>query len=364
MLRCEWTVPAARQLALAQDHYRAIDPATATLLARLVLQAVQRLALRPDLGRDGRIAGTQEWTITGSPYVLVYRVRGPVLQLLHVRHRAQGWVPAAAARRERIEPWIAALVSALLHLLMLLVLLFASTPTVAPPQDDAGGSRMKVDFTGESDAPEQPTPSTPPPQPQASATSPVQSTLVDQSDDPVPPQGDTAATGAATPQPVPVQRPRVPRPQTPSPRPPSSAQRRPQTWTGRPPGMLEEETADANNGMTRSTGTGSGYHSNPRPGQPSMEMDGFQVYYDVRSETQLRAWKEQGMTEVAIILPGTQRRMVCPLEIALRRGSGQCRMLEPDSPELKSIGDAREVINMMEVYKLGEPVWRGPGPYR
>ena len=37
---------------------------------------------------------------------------------------------------------------------------------------------------------------------------------------------------------------------------------------------------------------------------------------------------------------------------------------EPDDPELKNIGDAREVINMQQVYRRGEAVWRGPGPYR
>ena len=70
------------------------------------------------------------------------------------------------------------------------------------------------------------------------------------------------------------------------------------------------------------------------------------------------------MKEIAIPLPGTQYRMVCALEIALRRGSGKCRLLEPSSPQMQAIGDGREVINMIQVYRRGEVVWRGPGPYR
>jgi hypothetical protein len=54
--------------------------------------------------------------------------------------------------------------------------------------------------------------------------------------------------------------------------------------------------------------------------------------------------------------------MVCPLEVALRRGSSECRMVDPDSPQLKVIGDARDVINIQRVYHLGEMVWSGPGP--
>jgi hypothetical protein len=35
-----------------------------------------------------------------------------------------------------------------------------------------------------------------------------------------------------------------------------------------------------------------------------------------------------------------------------------------DAPELAAIGDVRDVVLMMRVYRLGEVVWRGPGPYR
>ncbi len=128
--------------------------------------------------------------------------------------------------------------------------------------------------------------------------------------------------------------------------------------------MLDEPADGAEDGMANTPTISQGRRNDRNNAQPSLDIGGFQVYYDVRSETQLRAWKEQGMQEIAIILPGTQQRMICPLDVALKRGSSKCRLLPPDSPELKSIGDAREVINMMEVYRQGEPVWRGPGPYR
>ena len=87
------------------------------------------------------------------------------------------------------------------------------------------------------------------------------------------------------------------------------------------------------------------------------------MYYDLVSETRLRAWRDQGMTEVFLPLPGSRRLMVCPLEIALNRDSGECRLVEPDAPEMAAIGDARDVVLMMRVYRMGEVVWRGPGPY-
>ena len=90
----------------------------------------------------------------------------------------------------------------------------------------------------------------------------------------------------------------------------------------------------------------------------------FVVGLQRRSERRLREWQAQGMTELFIPLPGTRNLMVCPLETALRRESGACRQLEPDSPELEAIGDAREVISVHQIYRQGEIVWRGPGAYR
>ena len=95
-----------------------------------------------------------------------------------------------------------------------------------------------------------------------------------------------------------------------------------------------------------------------------METGGFQIVYDLLAEERLRTWMEQGMEELSIPLPGTRQRMVCPAEVALRRGASKCRLVEPDSPELEGVGDARQVIVVMYVYRRGELVWRGPGPYR
>lgn len=128
--------------------------------------------------------------------------------------------------------------------------------------------------------------------------------------------------------------------------------------------MLEEDLAPENAGLTRSPAIERGRRNDPVIAEPSLEVGGYQVYYDLLSETRLRAWRDQGMTELFLPLPGTRQYMICPLETALRRESGACRLLDPDSPELETIGDAREVINMQQVYRQGELVWRGPGPYR
>lgn len=261
----------------------------------------------------------------------------------------------------RTEPWIdrwqhriAVLSSTLLHLLFLLLALLSSPVTVTPPQGTAAGSRMVVDFIGAT--PPQPAQVRPPskappskPAAKSPAASRLQSTPVTRADDPVPPDAPDETAQAEA--------------QAPAAAPPPAPARRPHIW-GQPPGMLPEDLAPENAGMARSPSIDRGRRNDASVAEPSLEVGGYQVYYDLRSETRLRAWRDQGMTELFLPLPGTRRYMVCPLETALRRESGPCRLLEPDSPELANIGDAREVINMQQVYRQGELVWRGPGPYK
>ncbi|MCD9032185.1 type II toxin-antitoxin system RelE/ParE family toxin [Luteimonas sp. Y-2-2-4F] len=273
---------------------------------------------------------------------------------------------------ERLQPWIAALLSALWHLLFLLLLMSSPEVVVTAPQGAAAGSRMVVDFVGvappqpahASPAPPRPRQPAPRPEPDAAEPAPaesrLQTTRVVRADEPVPEPLPRPSPPAPAPPEVPDAAPQA---QAPAASAPPTTQRRAHVW-GQPPGMLPQETAPANAGMARSPAVDRGRGRDVSSSGPSLEVGGYQVLYDQRSEARLRAWKDQGMTELFLPLPGTRQYMVCPLETALRRESGPCRLLDPDDPEMAAIGDAREVINMQRVYRRGEVVWRGPGPYR
>jgi len=43
------------------------------------------------MGRPGRIGGTREFVVTGTPYIVAYRVRQPDLEMITVFHGAQHW---------------------------------------------------------------------------------------------------------------------------------------------------------------------------------------------------------------------------------------------------------------------------------
>lgn len=266
-------------------------------------------------------------------------------------------------RFDRWQPWIAGLLTAVVHLCLLLAVLLVPPLELDRPrgEDAAGGSVIQVEFIGEG-------PETPAPEPE-DAPSPAS--------DPAPPPAAASrlqATPAPTRQPLPLDAHVATAPAVVPPRPgrgegtPSAAarpsSRRPgHTW-GQPPGMAPRDHAPVNAGPAPVPTVGRGQRQASPSDEPGLEAGGYQVVYEPSAEARLREWREQGMTELFIPLPGTRRLMVCPLETVLRRESGPCRQLDPDDPELAAIGDAREVIAVRQVYREGRLVWRGPGAYR
>jgi addiction module RelE/StbE family toxin len=86
-----WSPRAIRHLAdlrayIARDH-----PDAATGIALTLLAAVERLAELPSVGRPGRIAGTRELVVPGTPYVIPYRLRGDRLEIIAVFRGRQRW---------------------------------------------------------------------------------------------------------------------------------------------------------------------------------------------------------------------------------------------------------------------------------
>jgi toxin ParE1/3/4 len=86
-----WSGGALADLEAIQDHLLGHDPAAAARLVEVLRKAGQSLAEMPHRGRPGRWPGTRELVIPGTPYLIPYRVRGEVVQILRVFHGARAW---------------------------------------------------------------------------------------------------------------------------------------------------------------------------------------------------------------------------------------------------------------------------------
>jgi toxin ParE1/3/4 len=67
------------------------NPAAGARIRAAIRNAVEQLADHPHLGQPGRVEGTRELVIAGTPFIVVYRVLGNRLRILSVIHGARRW---------------------------------------------------------------------------------------------------------------------------------------------------------------------------------------------------------------------------------------------------------------------------------
>jgi toxin ParE1/3/4 len=67
------------------------NPAAAARVVDTVARTVDLLAQHPGLGRPGRVQGTRELVVANTPYLVPYRVRNNVVEILRVFHGARKW---------------------------------------------------------------------------------------------------------------------------------------------------------------------------------------------------------------------------------------------------------------------------------
>lgn len=86
-----WTQDAVQDLQ-ALRHYIAQDNKTvAKIIAQKILKGVNHLAEHPEMGRAGRVNGTRELIVGGTPYLIPYRVKNNTVEILRVFHAAMQW---------------------------------------------------------------------------------------------------------------------------------------------------------------------------------------------------------------------------------------------------------------------------------
>ena len=90
-MRLKWTVLAIRDLREAGDYIAVENPQAAAKMAARILEGVEGLLEYPGIGREGRLSDSRELVVTGTPFIVIYRLRIPTVQILRVLHHARQW---------------------------------------------------------------------------------------------------------------------------------------------------------------------------------------------------------------------------------------------------------------------------------
>ena len=80
-----WSAEAIGDLEAPRAHIEENDPAAAQRVASRIVHDVEVLLSKNSaMGRSGRVPGTRELVISGTPFVVPYRLLGDSLQILRV----------------------------------------------------------------------------------------------------------------------------------------------------------------------------------------------------------------------------------------------------------------------------------------
>lgn len=82
-----WTKRALSHLEAELDYYGRINPNLAKELSLIVKDSLASISNMPGIGRPGKKIGTRELVLSKYPYVLAYRVRNDVLEILAIIHQ-------------------------------------------------------------------------------------------------------------------------------------------------------------------------------------------------------------------------------------------------------------------------------------
>jgi addiction module RelE/StbE family toxin len=98
-VRIEWSRYALPDRDDIFDYIEAENP-RATVIAAVIAAVIvdgristrlRRLEQFPRSGRPGRVTGTRELVISGTPYIAAYRVADATVRILRILHAAQLW---------------------------------------------------------------------------------------------------------------------------------------------------------------------------------------------------------------------------------------------------------------------------------
>ena len=90
-MRVRWLKRALKNLDEEAEYIARDNLQAAARIVERIATGVDRLATHPAASRPGRVPGTRELVISGTVYIVPYRVRDETVEILRVFHAARKW---------------------------------------------------------------------------------------------------------------------------------------------------------------------------------------------------------------------------------------------------------------------------------
>lgn len=89
-MNVEWAAHAIEDRNEVFDYLESENPQAALSVDERIETQISQLIQFPERGRPGRVEGTRELVISGTPYIAAYRVTAAI-RILRILHSAQQW---------------------------------------------------------------------------------------------------------------------------------------------------------------------------------------------------------------------------------------------------------------------------------
>jgi toxin ParE1/3/4 len=86
-----WLLRSVIDLENVFEYISTNNPEAARSEINQILDTVGLLDSNPSMGRPGRVPGTRELVVAGTPYIVAYRAKRRSIEILRVLHGAQKW---------------------------------------------------------------------------------------------------------------------------------------------------------------------------------------------------------------------------------------------------------------------------------
>lgn len=90
-MKLRFTPNAINDIDSVYEYIAADDPVAAQAVLFRIEQLVDQLPVHPKLGRAGRVDGTRELIVPNTPFIAVYEIEEPCLNILAVIHASRRW---------------------------------------------------------------------------------------------------------------------------------------------------------------------------------------------------------------------------------------------------------------------------------
>lgn len=91
MRRVEWSAPAEWDLQAIDDYWCTHSARRADIILDLVRASGDFLAAFPKAGPAVDENGIRKWRVSGTDYILIYRLIPEAVQIVRVRHTREDW---------------------------------------------------------------------------------------------------------------------------------------------------------------------------------------------------------------------------------------------------------------------------------